>query len=159
MIKENFSEKKGCLRLTAVGMGFFAYFAYLDLNISYYLYPYYLKAIRKVIKDLPDNISDIILPDYTSDAIYRFDDLPINQSKKYDNVIVHHRRYMDIYSIPEDLSKIYGAVDPADIFSWKGNEYGYESVDAMMGNNSSLRVTQVPARNKFMYNTDIYIAI
>jgi len=129
-------------------------------NLDKLLYYFILKSLKFLIEEnfVPANITNISLIDYTKDALFRFNNLPINGYTIFNNIIITHKHNFDIYDKPENSNKIYGAVIPSNSFAWKGNEYNYSSINSMAGNNSTLRITQVPARNQFMYILDnLYI--
>ena len=154
---KSLGSKLGCLRLVAVGMGFFANLWTGEGNISNLLIPLFMEVLMEIIHFIPNNITDLELLDFTGS--FRPPQLKIGTSQRFGFITIHHRHNLDVYAEPIILNREIGVINPSDAFSWKGNEYDYQSVEAMMGNNSTLRITQVLARNKHLYELDRYIGI
>lgn len=141
--------RKGRLFLTAVGMGFFANLE-MKKSIRRYLLPHYLGALEEVVLTKISHltrISTIVFPDYLGGKYFP----PKAKEGKLGKFNVFHELEKDIFDIPFD-DEIPGIVNPSDVFSYKGNETGYNSVEAMFGNNSDLRYNQNAVFNPSLNN-------
>ena len=144
-------NESGWLKLTALGMGFFAQ---LDIgkSIANLLIPIFLLAITTILTSWSSafpKIKVIEFPDFTKNKVYH---LNVNQ---INGINLVHTRYRDLldFNHPEYSNYTLGIVNPSDVFSYKGNEFGYGSVEAMIGNNTDLRYNQVLAFNPYLrYN-------
>ena len=145
----------GWLKLTAVGMGFFAK---LDMtkSISNILIPLFLQAFHWVATNLSskfDKIKVVEFPDYSG----RYKPYWGNQIGSFRTVHTHKRDLLLLTG--EDASYRVGVVNPADVMSYKGNEPQYASVEAMIGNNTDLRYNQVAVFNPYLLRASNYVSV
>ena len=131
----------GRLFLTAVGMGFFAKLE-MQKSIRKYLLPLYLEAFEIIAKSdrasKLTKIRTVVFPDYFDGEYYP----PGATNNKLGPFSLIHARNKDMFDIPFD-GEVPGFVNPSDVFCYRGNEFKYSSVEAMIGNNSDLRYSQV----------------
>jgi hypothetical protein len=144
-------SRRGWLRLTAAGMGFFAmYLRRVDLSPT--LMSRFLAALRSLAEEggVPANVRVIELPDFAAGRYWLGREGEGDKAIGIGGVTFLHAPRLDILSPPDaEVLRCYavGFINPADAFSWKGNEGGWASVEAMVGDNTDMRYVQVPARN------------
>lgn len=125
--------KRGVLRVPKIGMGFFANFN-MGPNISSKLARPFVSAMIRALSEAPA---------YIEIEFYDFEGNFVVPGTPRMKVVTR----TDILARPVDTTKLVGIINAGDVFSWAGNEHSYASVEAMIGNNSDLRATQVPCRN------------
>lgn len=139
-------NKPAFLKATAVGMGFFSKIND-QYDIHHVLYPYFLRAFKKLLNEHHYSwIKQIEFPIFNEQQEELFD--AIFQDKTIGTITVQQAA-RDVLAFTEAETNNYFlcVINPTDTFSFVGNEWGYGSVEAMIGNNSSLRLTQVPLIN------------
>lgn len=149
--------KPALLKATAVGMGFFAK---IDgsYEIDYLLYPYFLRAFKKMLTEQSYPwIAKIEFPTFSELQQNQFNDV-------FDNFlnpiqVVQAGRDVLKFSAEEIEHYFPCALNPSDAFSYAGNEWGFGSVESMIGNNSSLRFDQVSHANPLILNSHHHIPI
>jgi hypothetical protein len=158
----NDTAKQACklahLKATAVGMGFFAQVD-CKYDIKHHLYPYYLRAYRKLLATGNySNIAVIEFPTFTS----IFEEFYNNNMTEasYGNVKVYQSG-RDVLQFTEAEAERYllCVINPSDTNALPGNEWGYGSVESSIGNNSTLRFDQVYLTNPTMLNSANHIAV
>lgn len=149
-------QGNGWLRLTALGMGFFADYYKTHNNIKDILLPLFIEALVSVVPKIPSNIRVIEIHDFFNGGFWF---TGVNSDRiKMGNVIFVHSKYVDVLSYPTQAIEkgyIIGLINAGDAFAWKGNEFTSQSVEAMIGNDTDLRVTQVIARNDYFKPTTV----
>ncbi|MCW8387516.1 type IV secretion protein Dot [Fluoribacter dumoffii] len=151
------AQKPAFLKATAVGMGFFAKIdgAY---SIQHLLFPYYLRAYKQLIaQNSYPWIAKIEFPVFDEmqrnlfDGIFHSEESPIEIS----------RSSRDVLNVTEEERENYFIcmVNPSDAFAYAGNEWGYGSVEAMIGLNSSMRLDQVFHANPRLLDPRHYIGV
>lgn len=149
--------KPALLKATAVGMGFFAKIDGI-YEIDYLLYPYFLRAFKKLLAE----------QSYPWIAKIEFPTFNELQQNQFDCVFEGFLSPIQITQTSRDVLKFSAteiehyfpcAINPSDAFSYIGNEWGYGSVESMIGNNSSLRFDQVPHANPLLLDSQHHIPI
>lgn len=149
--------KPALLKATAVGMGFFAK-VNGQYDIQHLLYPYYLRAFQQLLQENSYPwIAKIEFPTFSEQFQEQFAsimDKPIEQIEVY-------QQYRDVLEFTEEEIENYFvcAINPSDAFAYIGNEWGFSSVEAMMGLNSSLRIDQIPVANPLLLDSDHHIPV
>ncbi|MBN9226533.1 MULTISPECIES: type IV secretion protein Dot [Legionella] len=149
--------KPALLKATAVGMGFFAKINE-QYDIQHLLYPHYLRAFQKLLqKHSYPWIAKVEFPTFNEQLQQQFDaimDTPIEKVEVY-------QRSRDVLEFTEEEIENYFvcAINPADAFSYTGNEWGFGSVEAMIGLNSSLRMDQIPLENPLLLDSNHHIPV
>lgn len=149
--------KPAFLKATAVGMGFFAK---VDgtFSIQHILFPYYLRAYKKLLTENSYPwIAKIEFPIFDESQQFQFDTIFDTQVGPVD-VSSSHR---DVLEFTEEEREKYFVcvINPSDAFAYAGNEWGYGSVEAMIGLNSSLRLDQVSHANPMLLDPNHYVGI
>ncbi|KTD72483.1 hypothetical protein [Legionella tucsonensis] len=145
------------LKATAVGMGFFAK-VNGQYDIQYLLYPYYLRAFQKLLQENSYPwIAKIEFPTFSEQFQEQFTsimDKPMEQIEVY-------QQYRDVLEFTKEEIENYFvcAINPSDAFAYIGNEWGFGSVEAMIGLNSSLRMDQIPLANPLLLDSDHHIPV
>eukprot|EP01029_Cantina_marsupialis_P013405 TRINITY_DN2965_c0_g6_i1.p1 TRINITY_DN2965_c0_g6~~TRINITY_DN2965_c0_g6_i1.p1 ORF type:complete len:489 (+),score=145.46 TRINITY_DN2965_c0_g6_i1:178-1467(+) len=146
--------RKGIFKATAIGMGFFASL-FMRKSIAQHLVPLLLLAFEHVLthKSFP-NIDVIEFPDFMSGAyvpnwIDEIEDIEIRST---------NRDVMD-FSNEEKMKYVCGVLNAGDCFCIPGNERGYSSVEAMIGNNTDMRWTQAYFANSALFDLKNYISV
>ena len=138
-------------------MGYFAQSPILG-DLKKYLLPEFIKGVIAAIPQIPINITVIEMHDFFNGRFWIGD---VNQPLlKVGRITFMHSSNKDLLYEPNPENKKYviGLVNPADANSWKGNEKSSASLEAMIGNDTDIRVTQVPARNEH-FTLDKFIAV
>lgn len=138
--------KPAFLKATAIGMGFFAKLN-CQYDIRHHLYPYYLRAFRDLLKTgrFP-HIAQVEFPIFT-ELFEEFYENILNEDT-YGGVSVKQSGRDVLDFSPAEQERFYTCiVNPSDANSLPGNEWGYASVESMIGNNTSLRFDQVHLMN------------
>ena len=143
-------KKNGWLKLTAIGMGYFAQSAQFG-NLKDILEPIYLSAAQYVINNWSErflNVRVIEFPNFSGSYV-------APKVNFHGKVITTNKE--DVLLI-DDQHKDYvvGIVNPSDVFSYKGNEFSYGSVEAEIGNNTDIRYRQVAAFNHHLLDLSHY---
>jgi hypothetical protein len=133
--------KSALLKATAVGMGFFAKInGQYDLN--HILYPNYLYAFKQLLSEHSyPGIKKIEFPIFSELHKELFNMV----MQDYSGDIEVYQASRDVLEFStEEIERLFVcSVNPSDAFAYSGNEWGNGSVEAMIGNNSSLRFDQV----------------
>ncbi|RUR20695.1 type IV secretion protein Dot [Legionella sp. km535] len=145
------------LKATAVGMGFFAK---IDghYDIQHMLYPYFLRAFRKLLNEQSYPwIAKVEFPLFSERQHMQFESV----FEDYKSSIEVIRTGRDVLQFTEKETDIYFpcAVNPSDAFAYTGNEWGFGSVESMIGNNSSLRFDQVIHANPLLLDIKHHIPV
>ncbi|WP_298624293.1 type IV secretion protein Dot [uncultured Legionella sp.] len=149
--------KPALLKAAAVGMGFFAK---IDGSyaIDHMLYPYFLHAFRKLLTEQSYPwIAKIEFPTFTELQQNQFETMFDNFPSPVS--IVQTSRDVLKFSTEETERYFPCAVNPSDAFAYVGNEWGFGSVEAMIGNDSSLRFDQVPHTNPRLLDSKHHISV
>ncbi len=149
--------KPAFLKATAVGMGFFAK---VDgsYSIQHILFPYYVRAFKKLITENSYSwIAKIEFPVFDETQQMQFDDI----FDTSEGAVDVSRSTRDVLKFTEEEQKKYfiSVINPSDAFAYTGNEWGYGSVEAMIGLNSSLRLDQVSHANPMLLDSAHYVGI
>lgn len=141
--------RKGCFRMVGFGLGFFAY-----LDMQYSLTPIlteiFIKALDLVLKAFHSHFPQIVAIDFSTQK--GEGSLAPPASGNYGHIQIKERN-SDLLDPPTDELLI-GVVNPSDVFSYKGNEFSYDSVEALLGNNTDLRYNQVLIFNPALEKRD-----
>ena len=151
------SGKPALLKATAAGMGFFAKING-TYDIQHILYPYYLRAYKKLLSEHSYPwIAKIEFPTFTEQQEEQFDGI---MDKLPGNVTVYQssRDVLDFTEV-EVENHFISVINPSDCFSYAGNEWGYSSVESMIGLNTSLRVDQIPLENPLILDPAHHVAV
>ena len=145
----------GWLKLTAVGMGFFAK---LDMkkSIAGILVSLFLQAFHWVASNLSSKFNKIKVvefPDYGGSYKPYWGD----QVGSFRTVHTYKRDILLLTG--EDANYQVGVVNPADVMSYKGNEPQYASGESMIGNNTDLRYNQVAVFNPYLLQAGNYVSV
>lgn len=151
------SGKPALLKATAVGMGFFAR-VNGQYGIDHVLYPHYLRAFKKLLTENEyPGIAKIEFPTFSElqesqfEAIFDKKTGPIEVSQTSRDVLKFTEAELDRF-FP-------AAINPSDAFSYTGNEWGFGSVESMIGNVSSLRFDQVHITNPLLLKPEHHISV
>lgn len=159
-------KRKGYLKATAVGMGFFSVLPDMSTNISNILVNYLLSAYYYVLKNFGDKfeyIKVIEFPDFMNgyyclnDYIQDYDDDSNDDSENINGIEIKHTMYNDLLCNLDFLNEqglIVGVLNAGDCFCIPGNEMSYASVESMIGNNSDLRFVQSYIQNKHVLDVN-----
>lgn len=151
------ARKPALLKATAVGMGFFAKID-TKYDIQYLLFPYFLRAYRQLLTTHKYPwISKIEFPIFDDVMKEIFN----SNFALYNGPVEVKQRARDVLTFaPEEIENNYlAAVNPSDAFSYSGNEWGYGSVEAMIGNNTTMRFDQVFHANPQILESDRHYAV
>jgi hypothetical protein len=149
--------KPALLKATAVGMGFFARING-SCEIDYLLYPYFLRAFKKLLTEQSYPwIAKIEFPTFNELQQHQFDGVFENYSNPVQ--VIQTGRDVLKFSAAETEQYFPCAINPSDAFAYIGNEWGFGSVESMIGNNSSLRFDQVPHANPLLLQSQHHIPI
>lgn len=149
--------KPALLKATAVGMGFFAK---VDgsYEIQNLLFPYYLRAYKKLLQE----------QDYPWIGEVEFPIFDEVQQSQFEGVFEDYKGPVKVYQSSRDALKFTNeeiekyapsVVNPSDTFAYCGNEWGYGSVEAMIGLNSSLRFDQNPYTNPLILDPEHQVSV
>ncbi|KTD52965.1 hypothetical protein [Legionella quateirensis] len=149
--------KPALLKATAVGMGFFAK---IDghYEIQHMLYPYFLRAFKKLLNEQTYSwIAKVEFPTFSELQQMQFDSV----FEDFYNRIEVIQSGRDVLQFSKEETEVYFpcAVNPSDAFAYTGNEWGFGSVESMIGNNSSLRFDQVPHANPLLLSIQHHIPV
>ena len=132
--------KKGYMKITAIGTGFFADLANsLGVNIGEVIMPLLLKAVRNALSSHTyEHITALEFPDFSGRGLFTPEVLHAN------GVRLIAAPYKDVLDFEYEVKREFcvGLLNPGDCFACVGNELGYGSVEAMIGNNTTIRSTQ-----------------
>lgn len=146
-------NNNGWLKLTAIGMGVFAESPKYG-NLRYILEPLFISAAQYVINNWSrafPNVQVIEFPNFSGSYI-------APQVNFHGQVITTNREGALIID-ERHKNYIVGIVNPSDVFSYKGNEFTYGSVEAEIGNNTDIRYRQVAVFNPNLLNINRYYPI
>ncbi|KTD76534.1 type IV secretion protein Dot [Legionella waltersii] len=149
--------KPALLKATAVGMGFFAKIdgAY---DIQHLLFPYYLRAYKKLLEEHTYPwVAQIEFPVFNELQEMQFDGV----FEDYKGPVKVYRTRRDVLEFTEQEIEEFTPclVNPSDVFALTGNEWGYGSVEAMIGLNSSLRMDQVHHTNPRILEPENHVGV
>lgn len=150
--------KPALLKATAVGMGFFAK-VNGQYDIQHVLYPYYLRAFKKLISENNyPHIAQIEFPTFTDLQSEQFDNIMDNL--QINNIRITNTGRDVLEFSPEEVEQFYTCcINPSDTFSWVGNEPDSKSVEAEIGDNTSARADQNALFNPVILDTERHIAV
>lgn len=138
------NKKKAYVHIVAAGTGFFSVVPEVG-NINVHIYPLILQVYAEILGDKYHfkNIDTLCLLDF---------DGKFQMRKTFDNIKVTYERNRDVLDFTYLNINDYTLclINPGDAFSAIGNELGYESVEAEIGNNTTLRITQ-----NYFYNSEV----
>jgi hypothetical protein len=161
-IADDFAAKDGRLahvKATASGMGFFAKLA-MTYDISGQLFPTLLAAYKHVLENYHfPHIDCVEFPIQTHGRSECFK-LIFESTPQIGDITVFHcpRDLLDFTGLdPEKVLPV--AVIAGDANAFAGNEWFYGSVDSMVGNNSDIRLTQVPLTNPLLLDPSHQVAV
>ena len=148
-------KRLGWLKATGVGMGCFAYLPEIG-RIDHVLKPLYFDAWRMVLSKQGHLFPLIGFIEFPP-----FDFCPPWKEDAFHGIQVLRGVKRDVlYWTGEEASRyVCGALNPADGFSVPGNEFAYQSVEAMIGNNTDLQVTQNFVHNAHVLDPDHHIPV
>ena len=146
--------KKGRLRFVGFGLGFFARLD-MQYSLTELLKPVFLERLDAVLKQFHGQLSNIAIIDFADGSGEGALTLKIGQ--KYGHILIAEREG-DLLSVPTD-DYFVGMANPSDVESKKGNEFGYDSIESLIGNNSSLRYDQVIDFNPWLANDENAVPI
>ncbi|HAT1129373.1 TPA: type IV secretion protein Dot [Legionella pneumophila] len=149
--------KPALLKATAVGMGFYAKID-TSYGIQHLLFPYYLRAYKKLLVEQSYPwIAEIEFPIFDEAQQEQFDRV----FEDYKGPIKVYRSERDVLKLTEEEIKKYTPciLNPSDAFAYTGNEWGYGSVEAMIGNNTSLRIDQNPHTNPLLLDPNHHVGV
>lgn len=147
--------KAALLKATAVGMGFFAKID-CGYDIQHIIFPYYLRAYKKLLSEHKFPwIAKIEFPIFNEIQQEQFDSI----FEDYDGPTKVYRSTRDVLEFREEEIEKYlpAAINPSDAFALTGNEWGYGSVESMIGNNSSIRFDQVHHMNPLILDPSHHV--
>lgn len=151
------SGKPALLKATGVGMGFFAK-VNGQYGIDHLLYPYYLRAYKKLLDE----------NDYPWIAKIEFPTFGELQESQFEAILAEKTPRIEVFQSSRDVLKFSeadldqyfpAAINPSDAFSYTGNEWGFGSVESMMGNVSSLRFDQVHLTNPLLLDPEHHVPV
>lgn len=132
------------LRIPALGTGFFANLA--GKNISEYLIPLIVKGLELALWERFDQsvkcLDQVELLDFSPHQTFK----PTMDS--INGIALVHSKNKDLLTAPNPNEICY-VVNAGDANSWVGNEVEYNSVDAMVGNNTDVVYTQTPRNPRY----------
>ena len=148
--------RNGYMKISAIGTGFFADVAGLYTNIGNILMPLILKAVAQAILDHEyTNIVALEFPDFSINGLFT----PKESSIRGIELLAAPYRDVLDFSSKTKQKYMVGLLNPGDCFSCVGNELGYSSVEAMIGNNTTVRSTQCYIWNERILDSDNWIAV
>ena len=148
--------RKGYMKVSAIGTGFFADVANIYINIGNLLMPLLLKAVPKAILSHDySNIGVLEFPDFSGDGLFT----PTEPELKGIKLVAAPDR--DVLEFTSDTREKYmlGLLNLGDCFSCVSNELEYSSVEAMIGNNTTVRMTQCYIWNERILDQENWIAV
>ncbi|HCU5990184.1 TPA: type IV secretion protein Dot [Legionella pneumophila] len=147
--------KKAFLKATAVGMGFFAKID-CGYDIKHMIFPYYLRAYKKLLSEHKFPwIAKIEFPIFNEIQQEQFDSI----FEDYNGLTKVYQSTRDVLQFREEEIEKYlpAVINPSDAFALTGNEWGYASVESMIGNNSSIRFDQVHHMNPLILDPSHHV--
>jgi hypothetical protein len=149
--------KPALLKATAVGMGYFAKING-SYDIQHLLFPYYLRAYKQLLEDHSYPwVGKIEFPVFNELQEMQFDG--VFEGYKGPVEVCRTRRDVLEFSEEELAEFTPCLINPSDVFALTGNEWGYGSVEAMIGLNSSLRMDQVHHTNPRILDPESHVAV
>lgn len=153
--------QKGWLQLPMIGMGFFAQYM-CEFSCTSVILPLFVQALDQYLHKRLNiegkqfrRLRVLEMCDFSRDFSFR---LP--QSTYGDLRIVHSpRRSLLEFSEEADAGYLCGVVNAGDVFALPGNERSYGSVESMLGENTSMRRTQVYCNNSHLMRPSKYIPV
>lgn len=154
------NRKKGYFKKTAIGTGFFADVVRSGINIGDTLMPLILRAVEEPLSahSYP-NIAAIEFPDFSGRGLFTPAQSRIKNAKN--DIEFVKAPYRDVLDFDQETRERYvcGVLNPGDCFACVGNELGYGSVEAMIGNNTTVRRTQCYIWNEEVLDERLRIAV
>jgi hypothetical protein len=154
--KRKGKNSKGWLKLTAIGMGFFA-----DLpgygSLTPIIQPLFIKATKHVLENYYPSfplIEVIEFPNFS--GTYKVPQIKFGTFK---GTLVTTNKEDLLYMDHRHADFLVGLVNPSDVFSYKGNEFEYASVEAEIGNNTDIRYRQTALFNPGLLKKSSYIPL
>ena len=148
--------KRGYFKMTAIGTGFFANVAGSHSNIGDLLMPLILQAVEDVLtaRQYP-HIGVLEFPDFSRERVFTPTKDNVNGVK------LIGAPFKDVLDFSDEVKQQYvvGVLNPGDCFACVGNELEYGSVEAMLGNNTSIRTTQCYIWNELVLDDGKYVAV
>ncbi|KAI4156309.1 MAG: hypothetical protein LQ340_000364 [Diploschistes diacapsis] len=156
MVQEHFQGRSGYFKISAIGCGFFSDVAGAGINIGTTLMPVLVKAIETACGNHSyPNIACLEFCDFSKDGSFAPTCSSINGIKT-----VHGPRSDILDFFPAAKKKfVVGCLNPSDCFACVGNETHYQSVESMIGDNTTIRLTQCYLWNRQVLDTFKYIEI
>eukprot|EP00698_Gefionella_okellyi_P023670 TRINITY_DN8152_c0_g1_i1.p1 TRINITY_DN8152_c0_g1~~TRINITY_DN8152_c0_g1_i1.p1 ORF type:complete len:451 (-),score=58.84 TRINITY_DN8152_c0_g1_i1:254-1606(-) len=163
MVAVDRAQRRGWFKLTAIGLGFFAsHPAFNNSSIGQKLAPLLLQAIEIVLSSdcLPrprggePYLAVLELPDFMKGGF-----TPAWGDIKGVRVVKGYSRDVLLFEPEELAGYVCGALNAGDCFCIPGNETGYMSVEAAIGNNSDVRIAQAYYHNRQLLDVSTYIAV
>ena len=152
--------KKGYFKMTAIGTGFFADVGRTGTNIGDTLMPLILRAVEQALSAQSyTNIAAIEFPDFSGRGLFTPTQARIKNAKN--DIELVKAPYRDVLEFSKETRERYvcGVLNPGDCFACVGNELGYGSVEAMIGNNTTVRRTQCYIWNEEVLNEELRVAV
>lgn len=154
-MSSEFTKSQGWLQIPAIGMGYFAKYN-RETDISPILLPIFVKSLEKAIEmGKFKSLKVIELMDFTMNQSFKINKTEIGGIK------IIHSAYKSILNFTDEAKTKYicGIVNAGDCFALPGNEPGYYSVEAMIGENTSIRMTQTYINNAEILNKSKWIPL
>jgi len=156
MVKLQRDGRKGLLKLCRIGAGFFAQIREMDLNVGDDVAECILYAVAY-------NLSHFQFAHLQVVELMWFDTAKWFESK---NRIIFHGIELrstrtDVLDFDsDDVAEFHiGITNASDSFSCVGNEMGYESLEAYLGNNTTMRADQVYHWNSHLLESKNYKSV
>jgi len=147
------------VQLPGVGMGFFASYL-MGANISSQLIPLFLQGLQRALDvELAAGrlirIGALELCDFTRDGSFRL------HTDRAGHIALVHGVRRGVLSLDHvDRTRFLPVVvNAGDSFALPGNEYGYTSVEAMLGENTSMRRSQVYLSNPALLEAGAWVPV
>ena len=148
--------KKGYMKVSAIGTGFFADVAGAGTNIGRTLMPLLLRAFEQALqRHAYAHVAALEFPDFSPGARFT----PTRGAVNGVALVAAPRR--DVLDFPAAVRRecVVGLLNPGDCFACVGNERGYASVEAMIGNNTTVRTTQCYVWNERILDEANYVPV
>ena len=148
--------RKGYLKVSAIGTGFFADLAGGGPNLGRTLMPLLLRAVERALaRRTYAHVAALEFPDFSPGGLFT----PTAGAVNGVALVPAPRR--DVLDFPAEAKREYvvGLLNPGDCFACVGNERGYGSVEAMIGNNTTVRTTQCYIWNERILDAANYVPV
>lgn len=157
---EKGEREKGYFKVTAIGTGFFADVVRSGINIGDILMPLILRAVEQTLSTHSyPNIGAIEFPDFSGWGLFTPSQTGIKNEKNDIGFVKAPYRDMLGYDKQTRERYVCRVLNPGDCFARVGNELGYGSVEAMIGNNATIMRTQCYIWNEEVLNEGLRIAV